>query len=167
MNSTKKSFKTMAFTALLKSILILFNILFLFIGLSFMLIGIYGFKMFKQFFSFAPSTAIYVPILSIGLFMILVGALSLWCIPKGVSSLIYLYAIVVFLLFLSAFTVSLLFISRRETVETTFKTGIDRMINLYPNESDAMDLLQSKVIRHRPSSTPPSPLFFNLKHFIN
>ena len=41
-------------------------------------------KAFKDFFSFAPSQAIYVPIICIGIFMTIVGVLSLWCTPKGI-----------------------------------------------------------------------------------
>jgi hypothetical protein len=145
MNSSRKSFKTTAFSALLKMLLCIFNIIFLCIGSAFLLIGVYGYKMFRDFFSFAPSTAIYIPIVSIGLFMILVGTLSLWCIPKGVTSLLYIYSIIVFLLFLSTFTVSILFIARRDKIEVTFKQGLGKMIKSYPKDKNSVDLLQTSI----------------------
>ena len=116
LNNTKKSYKTTACTTFLKTLVMIFNLLFLLLGLALTIVGIYGYRMFKQFFSFAPSTAIYIPIIAIGVFMIIIGALSLWCTPKGVSYLLYVYAFIVFVLFLAIFTISVLFFARRDTV---------------------------------------------------
>lgn len=144
-SAATKTFRTTACTTLLKTLVMAFNILFLLIGLALFVVGIYGYRMFKQFFSFAPSTAIYIPIIAIGVFIIVCGALSLWCTPKGVSYLLYLYSFIVFVLFLSTFTLGVLFFARRDTIETTFKTGIDKLITSYPSESESIDILQSKI----------------------
>lgn len=144
-SNTKKTMRTTACTTFLKTLVMIFNAIFLAIGVCLFIIGVYGYRMFKQFFTFAPSTAIYVPIICIGVLMVIVGALALWCTPKGVSYLLYIYSILVFILFLSTFTVSVLFFARRDTVETTFKTGIDRLITSYPSESESLDLLQANI----------------------
>jgi len=145
LNNTKKSYKTTACTTFLKTLVMIFNLLFLLLGLALTIVGIYGYKMFKQFFSFAPSTAIYIPIIAIGVFMIIIGALSLWCTPKGVSYLLYVYAFIVFVLFLAIFTISVLFFARRDTIESTFKTGVDKLIQSYPAESESIDILQANI----------------------
>jgi hypothetical protein len=111
----------------------IFNLLFLLLGLALTIVGIYSYRMFKQFFSFAPSTAIYIPIIAIGVFMIIIGALSLWCTPKGVSYLLYIYAFIVFVLFLAIFTISVLFFARRDTV--IFFVPISISISLFFNSS--------------------------------
>ena len=131
-----KRFGTAAFTALLKTILMIFNIvftvrqinflvtffslfsMFLFkaFGIVFLAVGIYGMRAFKDVFSFAPGQAIYVPIICIGIFMSIVGVLSLWCTPKGVTWLLYLYSGVIFILFLTIFTISTIFMVRRDSV---------------------------------------------------
>jgi len=143
---TKKAYmRSTACSALLKTLLMLFNVLFLAVGIALFVVGVYGYKMFKQFFAFAPSTTIYIPIICIGLFMIVVGALSLWCIPKGVRYLLYVYAVVVFVLFLSIFTISVLFFARRDAIELTFKAGVVRLMNTYPNETASIDILQANI----------------------
>lgn len=144
-NNTKKSLRTTACTTFLKTLVMIFNVLFLLIGLALTVVGIYGYRMFKQFFSFAPSTAIYIPIISIGIFMIVVGALSLWCTPKGVSYLLYLYSVIVFVLFLTTFTIGVLFFARRDTIETTFKSGVDKLISKYPIDAESIDVLQANI----------------------
>jgi hypothetical protein len=85
------------------------------------------------------------PIICIGVFMILVGALALWCTPKGISYLLYFYSVIVFMLFLSTFTISVLFFARRDTIETTFKSGVDKLITSYPNDSESIDVLQANI----------------------
>lgn len=144
-NNTTKSIRTTACTTFLKTLVMIFNAIFLAIGVGLSIVGIYGYRMFKQFFSFAPSTAIYVPIICIGVLMIIVGALALWCTPKGVSYLLYFYSVLVFILFLSTFTVSVLFFARKDTVENTFKSGVDRLMLSYPTDSESIDILQSNI----------------------
>ena len=84
--------------------------------MAFFVIGIYGIKMFKDFFTFAPGNIIYLPFICIGIFMMLVGMLSLWCTPKGVSWLLYLYGIIVFILFVAILALSAAFMVKRDTV---------------------------------------------------
>ena len=84
--------------------------------MAFFVIGIYGIKMFKDFFTFAPGNIIYMPFIGIGIFMMLVGMLSLWCTPKGVSWLLYSYGVIVFILFVAILGLSALFMVKRDTV---------------------------------------------------
>jgi len=140
-----KRFGTVACTALLKTLLMIFNILFIALGLALLVIGAYGIKSFKYFFTFAPSQQIYVPVICIGLFMMIVGVLALWCVPKGVNSLLILYSIIIFILFLSIFTISIIFMVQREKFETTIKTGIANAIKNFPEEATSVDLLQENI----------------------
>lgn len=143
----KKNFATVACTALLKTLLLAFNLIFFAIGLAFFIIGIYGFKVFSHFFSFAPGTSIYVPIICIGLFMMITGILSLWCTPKGVSWLLYIYGVVIFVLFLAIFSTSIVFMVRRDAFENTVKAGIENSVKSYQvkNKDTSIDVLQSTV----------------------
>jgi multisubunit Na+/H+ antiporter MnhG subunit len=140
-----KSFGTVAWTAFLKTLLLVFNLVFFAIGLAFLVIGIYGIKVFKNFLQFAPANTIYVPIICIGLFMMIVGILSLWCTPKGVSWLLHVYGVVVFVLFLSVMAVSVLFVVKRDAFEGKLEEGIQTSIDKYPNDSESIDLIQSTL----------------------
>lgn len=140
-----KRFGTAAFTALLKTILMIFNIVFTAFGIVFLAVGIYGMRAFKDVFSFAPGQAIYLPIICIGIFMSIVGVLSLWCTPKGVTWLLYLYSGVIFILFLTIFTISTIFLVRRDSFEHTIKDGMNKTINNYPANKETIDLLQKHI----------------------
>lgn len=140
-----KSFGTMAWTAFLKTLLLVFNLVFFTIGLAFFIIGIYGIKVFKDFFSFAHGNTIYIPFISIGLFMMVVGILSLWCTPKGISWLLYLYGVIVFLLFVSILAISVLFVVKRDAIETPLKSAITNAMEIYPEKAESIDLLQSTI----------------------
>lgn len=140
-----KKFGTAACTALLKTILLAFNLIFFAIGLAFLVIGIYGYKVFSDFFQFAPSSHIYIPLICIGITMMGIGLLSLWCTPKGVSWLLYLYGAIIFVLFVAIFSISVLFMVKRDAFETTLKTSIDNSIKNYPKEKESIDLLQSTI----------------------
>lgn len=139
-----KRFGTAACTALLKLLLMIFNVLFFCIGLVFLVVGIYGTRSFKEIFSFTQSSYIYVPIICIGLFMCIVGVLALWCTPKGVTWLLYLYSVVVFVLFLSVFTISILFVVKRDAFENTIHDGISNAMKNYPSVT-TIDLAQENL----------------------
>ncbi len=140
-----KSFGTVAWTALLKTLLLVFNLVFFAMGLAFMIIGIYGIRVFKNFFSFAPASTIYVPFISIGVFMMIVGMLSLWCTPKGVTWLLNMYAVVVFILFVAVLAISVLFVVKRDTFEEKLHEGIGNAMKNYPRDAESVDLMQSTV----------------------
>lgn len=140
----KKNFKTLAYTAFLKTFLMIFNLIFIIIGLALLVIGTVGINTFKDFFTFSPGNAIFVPIICIGLFMTIVGILSLWCTPKGIRWLLFLYSIIVFLFFLAIFSVSIIFMVKRDTFENSIKDGISSSLDSYPSE-EAIDLLQSTL----------------------
>jgi hypothetical protein len=86
-------------------------------GAAFLFIGIYGITVFKNFFSFAPSNYIYLPFICTGIFMMVVGLLSLWCTPKGVSWLLYFYGLIIFALFVITLMMSAGFVMRRGAVK--------------------------------------------------
>jgi len=140
-----KQFGTAAWTALLKTTLFIFNIVFFALGVGFLTIGIYGMTVFKDFFSFAPSNYIYTPFICIGLFMMIVGVLSLWCTPKGVTWLLYLYGIIVFVLFVAVLILSAAFVVKRDTFEKTLETGIKKAMEDYPKDQQSIDLLQETL----------------------
>jgi len=124
--------------------LLIFNLIFLAIGAAFLTIGIYGMTVFKNFFAFAPSTQIYVPFICIGLFMMIVGIMSLWCTPKGVIWCLYLYSIIVFVLFVAVLALSALFVVKRSAVDANLKSGIESAMSAYPDET-SIDLLQQTL----------------------
>jgi len=126
-------------------LLLAFNLVFLVIGFAFLAIGIYGLQVFKSFLTFAPSNYIYIPTICIGAFLVLVGALSLWCTPKGVTWLLYLYGLIVFVLFVALVGVSTLFMVKRDAFEHTLKLSIENSIKFYPENAQAVDLMQSTI----------------------
>lgn len=140
-----KKFKTAACTALLKTLMMAFNLIFFLIGFALLVVGFYGYKVFKQFFTFAPSTSIYFPIIAIGLLMMFIGALALWCTPKGTVWLLNVYSIFVFVLFLSIFSISILFTVKHDSWQSTLKNGIERSMENYQNETQSIDVLQSSI----------------------
>lgn len=142
-----RTFGSRACTALLKTLLLIFNALFLLIGALLLTIGIYGLTVTNVLFvQFAPNNAVYTVFVCIGLFMVFVGSLSLWCTPKGITWLLYLYATIVFVLFAVVFMISALLVVRRDAVESSLKTGIATEMQAYSNDHNkAMDLLQSKL----------------------
>lgn len=142
MNS--KRFKTVAFMAFLKTLMMVFNLFFFLIGFSLMIVGLYGLKVFQEFFSFAPSDMIYYPLISIGLFMMLIGALSFWCTPKGIVWLLKLYGVLIFVLFLSIFSISIFFTVKYNSVGTSFRSGFEKSMRNYENNSKAIDIIQIK-----------------------
>jgi len=140
----QRSFGSKACTALLKTLLIVFNALFLMLGVLLLTIGIYGLSVTNVLFiTFVSQKAIYLPILFIGLFMVFVGSLSLWCTPKGVTWLLYLYGIIIFVLFATVFALSALLVVRHDAVENSLKVGIAKSMENYANDKAAMDNLQS------------------------
>ncbi|CAF0913266.1 unnamed protein product [Brachionus calyciflorus] len=140
-----KKFKTAACTAFLKTLMMMFNLVFFLIGFALLVAGFYGYKVFKQFFVFAPSTSIYFPIIFIGLFMMFVGAYAFWCTPKGTVWLLNVYSILIFVLFLSIFSISILFSVKHDSWKGTLKQGIDRSINNYQNDTRSIDFLQMSI----------------------
>lgn len=142
MNS--KRFKTAAFMAFLKTLMMVFNLLFFLIGFSLIVVGLYGMKVFQEFFSFAPSEMIYYPLIFIGLLMMLIGALSFWCTPKGIVWLLNIYAGLIFLVFLSIFSFSVFFTVKHNSVKTTLKSGFEKSMKNYETNFRAIDILQIK-----------------------
>lgn len=143
MNS--KNFKTAACTAFLKTLMMAFNLIFFLIGFCLVVVGFYGFRVFRQFFTFAPSTSIYFPVIAIGVFMMFVGALALWCTPKGTVWLLNVYSVLIFILFLSIFSVSILFAVKHDSWQSTLKNGIESSMEKYQNETQSIDVLQSSI----------------------
>lgn len=80
------------------------------------MIGIYGLQVFKDFFQFTTGSHLYIPILVVGIVMTVVGVLSLWFTPKGLSWMLYIYGIIVFVLFVVIFSMSILFMAKRQPV---------------------------------------------------
>lgn len=141
-----RSFGSKACTALLKTLLIVFNALFLMLGVLLLTIGIYGMSVTNVLFvTFASQKAIYLPILFVGLFMVFVGALSLWCTPKGITWLLYLYGCIIFVLFAVVFALSALLVVRHDAVEESLRVGISKSMENYVKDKVAMDRLQSTL----------------------
>lgn len=87
------------------------------LGIFLLAIGIYGMTVTNVLFiTFAAKNTIYLPFVIIGLFMVFVGSLSLWCTPKGVTWLLYLYGMIIFVLFVVVFTLSALLVVRHDAV---------------------------------------------------
>jgi len=132
----------------LKLLLMIFNILFALIGLSFLIVGVVGMNTFKEFFKFAPSVTIYVPLVVAGSFMILVGMMAMCCTPKGNACLLYLYAAIVFLFFMTIFSVSLAFAISRSSLEKELKVGIEEAMFNYDKDvssRESMNALQLNI----------------------
>jgi len=132
-------------TALLKTLLFFFNVVFFALGVSLVFLGIYGLKDFHSFFTFAASSSVWIAFLAIGLFILCIAVLSFWCIPKGISWLLNLYGMVVFLLFVAVLCSSSAFMIKREALEHTIQTGFANQMNAYQNDARSIDLVQESV----------------------
>jgi hypothetical protein len=72
--------------------------------------------------------------------------MSFWCIPKGVSWLLYLYGAIVFLLFVALMTISSMFMIRRDYLETRIGTEFKKQMDNYQRNPVAIDLMQIEVL---------------------
>jgi len=108
------------------------------------MVGVYGLKVFKNFFEFTNGNHLYIPILVIGIVMTVVGILSLWFTPKGLSWMLYIYGVIVFALFLVIFFMSILFMVKRKPIENELKLSIERSIQIYneTGQPKPIDLIQ-------------------------
>jgi len=140
-----RSCGTAAWTAILKTMLLIFNLVFFAFGVAFCIVGIYGMTVFKNFFTFAPSKTIFLPFIGIGTFMIVIGLLSIWYTSKGVTWCLNIYGIIVFVLFVAVLAMSSLFVVRRDTFEQTLQVSINDAIHDYPKDKDSIDLLQKTL----------------------
>lgn len=129
-------------TALLKTMLFFFNILFFALGGSLVFIGAYGLKDFHSFFSVASSSTIWAIFLCTGLFIISVAIMSFWFIPKGVRWLLYSYGVFIFFLGFIVLGASSAFLIKRDMLEDTLQTGFARKMNNYPKDSEPIDYIQ-------------------------
>jgi hypothetical protein len=134
-----------ACTALLKTLLLIFNLIFFALGVSILISGIYGYRAFKHFFQFVDSTHLYLFVISLGVFMVMIGVLSLWCTPKGVTWLLYGYGAIVFILFLAVLATSVAFLVRRDPLENELKRDIERLIRTYPQNQESIDIWQTTL----------------------
>lgn len=132
-------------TAMLKTLLFFFNVIFFALGGCLVLIGIYGLKDLNMPLRFVSASSVWTVLLCIGMFMVLVAVLSFWCIPKGVSWLLKLYAVIVFMLFVAVVCASSVFIVKRDSLEESIQTGIADLLENYPTKSVSIDLMQSKI----------------------
>lgn len=132
-------------TALLKTMLFFFNILFFALGGCLVFIGVYGLRDFHSFFTFTSSSSVWATFLCAGLFMLSVAVLSFWCIPKGVRWLLNVYGGLVFILCLVVLGTSTVFMVRREMLEETIKGDFSKKMNIYPTESEPIDFIQRQI----------------------
>ena len=143
-----KKMGSVACLALLKTLFFAFNLLLITIGLGLLLIGVYGLNSFKDILTlstYVPSTSIYIAIICLGLFILVIGILSLWCTINNITWLLYIYSVLVFALFLSVFSVSILFIVKYDSFEDSIKVAFDSAVKKYPSDSQATDMLQSTL----------------------
>jgi len=140
-----KEIASSAYISTLKVLLLTFNFLFLTLGISFVLIGIYGLKTLTDFFQFTTGTYLFLPIIGVGLLMTVVGALSMWCTPKGISWLLHAYATFVFFVFTAVLVISVMFLVKRAPVEAELNASIQNSIQTYDLKPNAIDLIQRKM----------------------
>lgn len=134
---------TAACTALLKTLLLIFNITFFSLGICFLMVGVYGLHTFRDFFVFTSGQTLYVPIMVMGIIITITGVLSLWFTPKGLAWLLYAYGIIVFILFIVTFSISAAFMVKRSPLEVELKRSIDHSIQIYDGKQQyPIDMIQ-------------------------
>lgn len=131
-------------TAMLKTILFLFNVIVFGLGASLLFLGVYGLKDFHSFFTFTSGNSVWIALACIGLFMLFTALLSFWCIPKGVSWLLNFYGAIIFILFVAVLVASSVFMVKRDDLEDTIKIGLASQMNEYTHEHNSIDLVQSQ-----------------------
>lgn len=107
---------SMACMFFMRSLFFIFNLVLISIGVALFIIGIYGLSSFRDFSAIVPSANIYIAIICVGLFIVLIGIISLWCSTQNAAWLLNIYSLIVFILFLGVFTLSVLLIAKREKV---------------------------------------------------
>lgn len=77
--------------------------------------------------------------------MFAVSVMSFWCIPRGISWLLYMYGIIVFILFVAVMTFSSMFMIRRDYLETRIGMEFTNQMENYATNPQPIDLMQSEV----------------------
>lgn len=134
--------RTTACTAILKTLLLTFNLIFFAIGIAFIVLGNYGLQVFKDFFLFAPGMALYIPIIIIGIFITISALMAVWCTPKELPWLLYLYGFTVFTFFTAILLISIAFMFKRTPIETEIKSSFEHGMNIYPIQRLSIDTIQ-------------------------
>lgn len=131
--------------AMLKTFLIFFNIIIFVMGLSLVTLSVYGFKNFQELFSVSASSTIWFVILTTGLLMFTLSVMSFWCIPRGISWLLYVYGTIVFILFVAVIVLSSVFMVRRDYLETRIGLEFSTQMDSYTSNPEPVDLVQREI----------------------
>ncbi|CAF1088891.1 unnamed protein product [Rotaria sp. Silwood1] len=142
-------FHTTASIALLRTLLICINIIFLISGGILFLLGIILRSQLSTFLDITPEMSSSSPYILIGLGLIIffIGLFAFWCTIKGHVALLYIYATVVFFIFVAEILLAVTVLMKQQTYEETFKTSLNNVMRQYPNEPMAshVDRLQNAL----------------------
>ncbi|CAF2722168.1 unnamed protein product [Rotaria sp. Silwood2] len=143
-------FHASASIALLRTLLICINIIFLISGGILFLLGVVLRSQLSIFLDITPEMSSSSPYILIGLGLIIffIGLFAFWCTIKGHVTLLYIYAIVVFLIFVAEILLAVTVLMKQQTYEETFKTSLSNVMRQYPNEPMAshVDRLQNALL---------------------
>ncbi|CAF3180202.1 unnamed protein product [Rotaria socialis] len=132
-------FHTSASIALLRTLLICINIIFVISGGILFMLGILLRSQLAIFLDITPEMSSSAPYILIGLGLIIffIALFAFWCTIKGRVAMLYIYAVVVFLIFAAEIFLAVAVLMKQQTYEETFKTSLGNIIRQYPNEPTA------------------------------
>jgi small-conductance mechanosensitive channel len=142
-------FHASASIALLRTLLICINIIFLISGGILFLLGVVLRSQLSTFLDITPEMSSSSPFILIGLGLIIffIGLFAFWCTLRGHVKLLYIYSTVVFLIFVAEILLAVTVLMKQQTYEETFKTSLNKVMQLYPDEPMAshVDRLQNAL----------------------
>ncbi|CAF0883331.1 unnamed protein product [Adineta steineri] len=140
-------FHASASIALLRTLLICINIIFVISGGVLFLLGVVVRSQLSTFLDITPEMSSSTPFILIGLGLIIffIGLFAFWCTLKGHIALLYVYSSVVFLIFVAEILLAVTVLMKQKTYEETFKASLSGVMQQYPKEPMAshVDRLQN------------------------
>ncbi|UJR26667.1 hypothetical protein I4U23_007984 [Adineta vaga] len=129
-------FHASASIALLRTLLICINVIFVFSGGILFLLGIVLRGKLSTLLDITPEMSSSAPYILIGLGLIIffIGLFAFWCTLKGHVALLYLYSTVVFLIFAAEILLAVTVLMKQQTYVDTLKSSLTNVMREYENE---------------------------------
>ncbi|CAK9296936.1 unnamed protein product [Gordionus sp. m RMFG-2023] len=140
--------ETLAAVTCLKTLLMIFNILFWISGIIIICIGIWAKVSLYIYTQLSTNNYAFTPYLLIGIgaLIISVGTLGCCCTAKGNTRFLYVYSAVLLLIFILEMIAGISFYAKRHKIANGFKLGLNHSLEHYPQEDQkSIDYLQKAL----------------------
>lgn len=142
--------QTVAAVTCLKSLLMLFNFIFLLTGITILVLGVWmEVELYKYVGMIVQySNTIAYVLITLGTCICITGLFSIWCTYKGVSGLLYLYATVLVVVFIVELSAGISAYAYRGQLKDQYKSGLNSSMEHYtdPDMKVTIDKLQSTIL---------------------